>query len=244
MRTTNRLLMVFLLFLLMLTGSFNQVFAAVEMETDVYAGIFNKYLSRGYDLSDDKAVAQAGIDVSAAGFTLSLWTNMQLKKSSELGYDAGDVTETDISLEYGFDIGELFSMSLGNYYYIIKDADNTNEVLVSATVNTLLNPTLTLYWDWDAADGKYYYYLFSIDHDLELSEELTINLSAGVGYIHSDGYKSLHNAEFALSADYLLTDRFTLNPTLLYSTPISNKAKDVEGIRDELVAGISLVFSF
>ncbi|MCD4689358.1 MAG: hypothetical protein K8R55_08500, partial [Desulfuromonadaceae bacterium] len=68
--------------------------AAIEVEGDAYAGIWDKYMWRGFNLSDSRPTLQAGLDLSAGGFTLSTWHNWQLNSSDNLR--SGEMNETDI----------------------------------------------------------------------------------------------------------------------------------------------------
>jgi len=53
---------------LMLCAGFNSTAqAAIEVEGDVYVGIWDKYLWRGFDLSDGRPTIQAGIDLAVGG---------------------------------------------------------------------------------------------------------------------------------------------------------------------------------
>ena len=68
--------------------------AAIEVEGDAYVGYYDKYLWRGFDLSGGTPVVQGGVDLSAKGFTLSYWTNIQTKDDVVLGSEvnAGNAT--------------------------------------------------------------------------------------------------------------------------------------------------------
>jgi uncharacterized protein (TIGR02001 family) len=219
--------------------------AAIEVEGDVYAGVFDKYLWRGFDLSDGRPVIQGGADLSSGGFTLSYWTNWQLKSSD--GIDSGEANETDIILDYSTDIGEMLSVSVGNIWYALDGAEDTNELYVSATVNTMLSPTLAMYWDWDAAEEEGLYFTLDVSHTLELTEGLALNLGALVSYnLHSDyavgDYAGLHNYELSAGLDYTLTDALTVSPSFTYSSGISDGGKDA--IDSEILAGVNLTLAF
>jgi opacity protein-like surface antigen len=89
--------------------------AEIAVSGDVYAGMYNKYLFRGTDLSDNKWVSQFGADLSYKGFTLSYWSNLLTKAfagNSTVGYQAGDITETDVTLNYTFTPIELLTNSM------------------------------------------------------------------------------------------------------------------------------------
>ncbi len=219
--------------------------AAIEVEGDVYAGVFDKYLWRGFDLSDGRPVIQGGADLSSGGFTLSYWSNWQLKSSDNIS--SGEATETDIILDYSRDFGELLSVSVGDIWYQLDGIEDTNELYVSATVNTLLSPTLSMYWDWDACEEDGLYFTLGVSHSLDLMEGLALNLGALVSYNqHSDyavgDYSGFHNYELSAGLDYALTDALTVSPSFTFSSGIDDDAK--EAIDTEILAGVNLSFAF
>ena len=223
--------------------------AAIEVEGDVYAGVFDKYLWRGYDLSDGRPVIQGGADLSSGNFTLSYWTNWQLSSSDN--FPSGEANETDIILDYSTDIGELLSVSVGNIWYALDGAEDANELYVSTTVNTLLSPTVAMYWDWDKSEEEGLFFTFDISHSIDLMEGLALNLGALVSYnLHSDGattgtdddYSGWHNYQLSAGLDYVLTDSLTVSPSFTFSSGISSGGKNA--IDTETLGGINLTFAF
>lgn len=226
-------------------GMVTTSFAAITVEGDVYAGVFDKYLWRGFDLSDGRPVIQAGADLSAGNFTLSYWTNWQLKSSNDI--TSGEANETDIIIDYSRDLGEMLSISVGNIWYALDGAEDTNELYLSATVNTLLAPTFAIYYDWDACEEDGLFFTADISHSIDLMENLSMSLGALVTYnMHSDyavgDYAGLHNYELSVGLDYALTDQLSVSPSFTYSSGISSAAKDA--IDSEMLAGVNLAFTF
>lgn len=249
MKEVKRICIAMALLLALFVGWSSVAVAAIEVEGDAYVGVFDKYLWRGFDLSGSQPVAQGGVDLSAGGFTLSFWSNAQLSNDAGEGYDAGEINETDIILDYSFDLNEMIWVSAGNMHYSLDAAEDTNELYLSAGLNTLLNPSVTLYWDWDKSDADGLYYVFAVGHDVEISDALSLSFSASAGYNQEnysvdESYSEWHNAEFALSIDYALTEQLSLTPSFLYSTPLSNEAEDSAEIDDEMAAGLTVTFSF
>ncbi len=227
--------------------------AKIEVEGDVYVGIWDKYLWRGFDLSDGRPTLQGGIDLTAGNWTLSTWHNWQL--SSGPTKNSGELNETDIILTYAFDLGDMISMTVGDIWYSLDNrefgvTEDTNELFATATLNTLLAPTLKVSWDWDAAEEEGLFYSFDISHSLDLGQWLpnsALNLGALVSYNqHADGtvgdYAGWHNYELSTSLDYALTDQLTVSPIFIFSSPISSAAKDA--IDTETVAALNLTFTF
>jgi hypothetical protein len=231
--------------------------AAIEVEGDVYVGIWDKYLWRGFDLSDGRPVIQGGIDLTAGNWTLSTWHNWQL--SSGPTKNSGELNETDVILTYAFDLGEMVSMTIGDIWYSLDNrefgVDDTNELFVTATLNTLLSPTLKISWDWDEAKEDGLFYSFDISHSCDLGQWMqntTLNLGALVSYNqHADAtvddYAGWHNYELTASIDYALTDQLTISPIGWFSSGISSAAQrgvNSGGIDTETAFALNLTFTF
>lgn len=223
------------------------VMAEIEVEGDVYAGVYDKYLWRGFDLSGSEPVAQGGFDLTYKNYSLSYWTNVQLSSDSAEGYKSGVATENDLTIDYSRDITELVSISVGNIYYILDGLDDTNELYLSASLSTILEPTLTVYYDWDEADENGLYYTASIGHSFDLMENLSLSVGALVGYNDESDYavgdySEWHNYEFSASAEYAVTDQLSVSPSFLYSSGISDEAK--MAIDSEMVGGLTATLVF
>lgn len=244
-------LTVLLVAVLMLGASFAaSAQAAIQVEGDAYAGIWDKYMWRGFNLSDSRPTVQAGVDLSAGGFTLSTWHNWQLTSSDNLR--SGEMNETDIILTYAFDLGDMVSMSVGDIFYSLDfdGAEDTNELFVTTTLNTLLSPNLKISWDWDAAEEEGMFYSLDISHSFDLAQwmkKTSLNLGALVSYNqHSDysvgDFGGWHNYELSASLDYALTDQLTLSPIFILSSGISSAAK--AAIDTETAGALNLTFTF
>lgn len=207
--------------------------AEIEVSGDAYINVSSMYLWRGFDLSDGDAVAQAGTDISFKGLTLSFWSNYNI--------DNTKLDETDITLDYSLDVSELMSVSLGHILYAVDGAETTGELYTGATFNTLLEPTLTVYYDYDEFAGDIFV-TASVGHSVAVADNLDVSVGALASYYRNDDYKKLHNAEFSVGLDYALTDQLSLGAAGIFSTPLSNQAKDA--IDDEFMGGLTLSLNF
>jgi len=224
-------------------------FAEVKVSGDVYVSPASKYVWRGFDLSEGRGVVQGGVDVSYKDFTVSYWSNEQMVSGPSL--KAGDVTETDITLNYAYKPVELLTLNVGNIYYNLDGLADTNELYLKATLNTLLSPTLSVYCDWDKAKETGLFYTLSIGHSLELMKNLGLNLGALASYnMKSDyavgNYNNLHNYELTASADYSVTDNIKISPYYLYSNAFNSTARNeaVLPVKDQSVVGLKAAFNF
>ncbi len=217
---------------------------------DVYAGMYNKYLFRGIDLSGNQWVTQFGADLGYKGFTLSYWSNLMTHQGG--GYKAGEITETDITLNYTFTPIELLTFNVGNTFYSLENLRDTDELYVKTTVNTLLSPTLAIYWDCKMAKSAGLFYTFSVGHTFPLMNNLGLNLGALISYNQSNysaqywgiDYNNWHNYEFSASMDYSVTEKLKISPSFTYSNAISSKARELGGVSDESLYGLKVTYTF
>jgi uncharacterized protein (TIGR02001 family) len=226
--------------------------AAVEVTGDAYVGYFSKYLWRGYDLSGGLPVIQGGADLSANGFTLSYWTNVQTRnddidQDGVIDLNAGEGNETDLTLNYAIPAGEIATINVGNIFYMLDGLEDTNELYLGATFNTLLSPTLKVYYDWDKADEDGLFYTAAVSHSLPINDQLTLSASALVSYNNESDYavgdySEWHNYELGAKADYKVTDQLTITPSILFSEGLSDEARDV--LDSQLVSGVNVLFTF
>jgi len=238
------------LMLVLLSGVVMSASAAeIKVEGDAYVGVFDKYLWRGFDLSGGQPVLQGGVDLTSGAFTLSYWSNYQLSADEGEGLSSNEMNETDIILDYSFSPVDLVSVNVGNIFYAVEGIEDTNEFYVTVAVDTLLTPNLTINYDWDEAHEDGLYFVAAVGHDFELSDALSLHLGAAASYNQNSDYlvgdfSGWHNAEFNVGAEYALTDQVWLNPSFMYSTPLSNDAEDIAGIDDEVMASLTVGVSF
>jgi len=233
----------------LMTAVASVAMAEVKVSGDVYVSPASKYVWRGFDLSDGRGVVQGGVDVTYKDFTVSYWSNEQMVSGPNL--NAGEVTETDITLNYAYKPVELLTLNVGNIYYNLDGVRDTNELYLKATLNTLLSPTLAVYCDWQQAKDTGLFYTLSVGHSLELMKNLGLNLGALASYnMKSDysvgKYNNLHNYELTASADYSVTDNIKISPYYLYSNAFNSTArtKAVLEVTDQSVVGLKAAFNF
>lgn len=220
---------------------------------DVYLGMYNKYIFRGIDLSDNKWVAQFGADLSYKGFTLGFWSNLMTKAGNILDtvpVKAGDISETDVTLNYSFTPIELLTFNVGNVFYSLEGGNDTNELYVKTTVNTLLSPTLAINWDYDESDETGLFYTFSLGHTFDVMKNLGVSLGALVSYNQqnfsaSEAYNNWHNYELSITANYKLPclEKLVISPSYTYMNAISEEARDA-GVSDQSLYGIKAAYYF
>ena len=145
----------------------------------------SRYMWRGWDLNPDKKpVLQPSLTYAFgdSGFSANIWFSLNFEKENE------EVNETDITLTYDFKLSEAFTLSAGiiHYgWYLAKNftfkKNTTHELFVSAALPKVpLNPSATLYYDFDGDKGTYI--LFSISKSVQVGAVGGLDLSAALGY--------------------------------------------------------------
>jgi hypothetical protein len=243
------------------TGGCSACPADPAVTGDVYIGLVSKYLFRGNNLTSDNAFnIQGGIDLTYKAFTLSYWTTAQNRNT---GYSRAKVTENDLILDYAIPyklpFADKLAFNVGTQYFAVDTLDDTNEFYFKASYETLLAPTVAVYWDNMAASRAGLFYTAAISHTFEIERNLLgLNLGALVSYNQrnpsaayfaevdpGDGvYNGWHNYELTASVDYTPTSHVTITPSYMFSNHLSGKAHDLAGITAQSVYGLKATFSF
>lgn len=206
-----------------------------KVEVGASADFYSKYIWRGQTPVDDP-VFQPSAYVGIENFTASIWGNYS--------FDDGEWTELDYTLDYTTSLDmispelEKVSVSGGYIYYDFPNlpaGDNSQEIYAGVAVDTLLSPSLTVYWDFDQGDGTYYE--AAIAHSLPIGKT-TLNLTATVGYNEGqwDFASSFSAALFGASLAVPLGDRVVVEPGVFYSLALDNQYDD------EFYGGVSVSF--
>jgi len=211
------------------------------------AGFFGKYVSRGVTLSDDP-VFQPDVWVSYMNLTVSVWGNMDL---TDYNGDAGDFNELDFTAGYSWNWGRL-NMEAGGIYYVFPGtgSDDTAELYAGINYDTILQPTVTVFYDFLEADG--FYGTLSVGHSFGLPEVLglepSLDLSAQVGWgtkefneFNSGTYHTTFtDAVFTAGLPVTVTDNISVAPTLSYSTVLDRTIRSKNPHNDNVVWGVIL----
>lgn len=263
--TTVKKRMALLAAMIVLLGS-SAVMAEEEKPTAISTlGVFNKYVWRGYELSDDSLVIQPSMTVGYKGFSMALWGNLDsaFDDRDPSTSNKTDWTETDLTLEYNRTLGPL-ALGIGYIYYGLNGVDDSQEIYLKTKLDVFLSPTLTIYREVAHLPG--WYLNLGIGHSIQLSGGITLDLAGSVGYYHSDDsafvevdsqfnrtthkYRALHNGLFSVGLTIPLTKYVALNPMVAYSFPLSGAADDLltstsfSRDSDFIYGGMNLSISF
>ena len=231
---------------------------AEEIKTSGYASVdvLSNYVWRGQKLSNTWVV-QPSVGITYGGFGANLWGNYDSDAKIDEGSGHGEFTETDITLNYTHSIDKL-TLTAGYIYYALNNANDTQEVYVSAGYDILLKPTLTVYYDFDEGQGAFI--VASIGHTVEIAKGYNLNLGASASYNinnkvmgfdkHGNDFSNFYNAELSSSMNIPVWKTITVTPKVAYSFPLSNDAKNAiknisdDGDKDILYGGVNVTLSF
>lgn len=234
------------------------VFGESEVDFEVTADFFGKYLWRGQNLNDDP-VFQTSFNVSYRNLTATIWGVIDL---TNYNGNSGDFSELDYFIDYsdklpGF---EGIGYSVGAAYYsfpctVIKD---TTEIYWGLNFDLTLSPSITVYHDVDEAEGSYV--VLAAGHSIEKFTELSPNMPVGMEIGASLGWGSASYNKYYWGTDQSKLNDLTFSvsfpveiagwsvaPSLNYVTLLSDDIRDTDAYgtdSDFFFVGVSLSKSF
>jgi len=194
------------------------------------AAFNSKYIWRGFNVNDDP-VFQPDVWLSYKGLTLDVWGNMDL---TDIHDNEGEFNEIDYTVDYSWDWNKLgFSAGAIHYEFPNTAFDSTSEVYGAVGYDTILSPTLTVYYDFDEADG--FYGTFGLSHSFEVPKVIdgvsaSLDLSGEVGFASANWNDFYYGADHTAFDNLLVTAAFpvaigghvTVGPSVSYSTTLDD----------------------
>ncbi len=180
-----------------------------QAEIGAELGLFSSYVWRGLSLTN-KPVAQPDVYLSVpagnASVTLGFWSNIDLGKYDDVendisesgGLSAFNFSELNPYAEVSFPVGKA-TLTGGGVVYIypnkLDDApnpdfaldseSNTIELYGKVSLDALLSPELSIYYDADKIKGAYFE--GSVSHSLPVGQNLSLDLGAVAGLSAGQG---------------------------------------------------------
>lgn len=238
----------------------------LEMGVDTDLKVTSAYLWRGRVINDEPCV-QPSVTVSAGDLSFNVWGTWDL---TDVESSSGH-TRMDVMLDYSHSLNrQILSSGLTAYIYHDEPEggkEDTFEAFVGYAVNTLLLPSLTVYYDFGEIEG--FYGEFGLAHSSELLKNI-IALDLGVSVSVADEEYSSVNfnfpaneaegieefvpdkaslGELMASASFPVSigDRCMITPTIKYMSlldpDIRDTAKNVDE-EDEIVYSLTLSLYF
>ncbi len=192
---------------------------AAETEVHVKAEIVSSHLWRGRVLSDSSCF-QPSVSILSGGLGLNLWGTFDLESDS----GSKRRNRLDATAYYSARHGKyLFTGGLVGYFHQDDPeahARNTGEIFAGYSLNMLLSPSMTFYYDFDEVAG--YYASFSVAHSLWVTKGLSsLDMQLSIGGGNEDYAASLLKFENEDTGENYKPDGETLmDLTLRLSMPI------------------------
>jgi hypothetical protein len=231
---------------------------AEETKASGYASVdlLSNYVWRGQKVSNTWVI-QPSVGITYGSFGANIWANYDSDSKIDEGDDHGEFTETDVTLNYTYSINKL-TLTGGYIYYALNGTNDTQEIYLSAGYDILLNPTLTIYYDYDEGQGAFI--IASIGHSFDLAKDIPLKLGASASYNIEDKvmgtdskgneFSNFYNGELTASVSFPLIKGLSVTPKAAYSFPLSNDSKEAirhisdDGDKDIFYGGINLTLSF
>jgi uncharacterized protein (TIGR02001 family) len=225
---------------------------APKLEASVDATVANLYIWRGLVLTDDP-VFQPSVDLNKWGFNLNIWGNM----------DLGDVnnadrrfTEIDFTLGYSHSFEQLtVGAALLHYMFPNTTFEDTTELVLSAELDVLLSPSLSIVFDLDESRWRQLLEPRSrpLDPDVALhgSGSWSIDFSGSIGYGNADYHQlyvstnkdGLSDLMLGVSAPFDFGNGIVLTPFVNFTSIITDDLRDAIDAGttdpDNLLVGVS-----
>ena len=215
-------------------------------ETD----LFSKYVWRGQGLSDG-VVVQPSVGVEYKNFGFNVWINYDIDEQQH--------NETDVAINYVYAADQL-EVDLGYIQYVVHKPEmfETGEAYLSLSYDTVLNPSLAIYYDLDEGDGAFIE--TNLGHSVELSGISSFNIAGTLSYNAKNnvmgtnaegiGFSDFYHAEIAVSFSLMVSDDLIVEPMIAYTFSLSDKSE--EAIKDAssnsasntLYGGVNLSLNF
>ena len=248
---------IIILMLLLSTVFTGSVFAAEpKVSGTASVDVLSNYVWRGQKLTNSWVI-QPSVGITYGSFGANLWANYDSDSQIDEGDEHGEFSETDLTLNYNFSV-DKWNFGLGYIYYALTGANDTQEIYLSTSYSTLLNPTLTIYYDYDEGNGAFI--IASIGHSFRVFKDSSLKLGASASYNinnkvmgfdeNGDEFSNFYNAELSAGLSIPLTKSISITPKVAYSFPLSDDAEDalerisIDGQQDVFYGGINLTISF
>jgi uncharacterized protein (TIGR02001 family) len=157
--------------------------SSLSAEFHFQADFISRYIWRGFDLNPyKKPVFQPSLayEFGNSGLSLNLWMSFSFANK--------ELNETNLTLAYSRKLSETFSLETGLIHYgwyfapnFRFEDDTSHEAYVSVGMpENLLQPAISLFYDFTNGDG--FYVLLETGHYFDLAKSFEADISASLGY--------------------------------------------------------------
>ncbi len=146
------------------------------------ADIASAYVFRGATFNDG-AVLQPGLEIGGLPVTVGVWANFDIDD-----YDGAlaDNQFSEIDIYGSYDLGAGFGLGYCEYTYPGTEGKADREISLSYEADLPGTPSVSINYGVGGGIDKSLYVELGVSQDIEASEDLTISLSAALGYADPD----------------------------------------------------------
>lgn len=222
--------------------------AGVSSKLDL--GYVTKDMFRGTVINSDPVFAPSFTFSHPTGISLNLSGAMD---TTGIADNSGNFTKLFYTLNYATKFqGYKTNVGVSYYTYPNTGGESTSEVYAGTTFNALFAPTVTVYYDYDKADGFYATLGGSYSYAIPGLKVKPVAFNASVAYATSNlaGYyyhvdkSAFTNAELSASLPFVVNSKLTVIPTVGYSMLIDSDVRDAQADPDNFFAGLTMSSSF
>jgi len=253
---TLKISIVVLMILIGVGFSGNVYAAEPKVSGTASVDVMSNYVWRGQKLTNSWVI-QPSVGITYGRFGTNIWANYDSDSKIDEGDGHGEFSETDLTLNYSFSV-EKWNFSAGYIYYAFTGANDTQELYLSTSYSTLLNPSLTIYYDYDEGNGAFA--IAAISHSFDVFKGSSLKLGASASYninnkimgFDEDGndFSNFYNGELSAGLSIPITKAISITPKVAYSFPLSDDAEEAlrsisdDGDEDILYGGINVTLRF
>ncbi len=226
----------------------------------LHAPIAGKYIWRGVSVVDG-LVLQPSAAVGHAGFSASVWSNLELCHINDYGGRYGDgaydFTEVDFTADYTFILNHVgLGAGLIHYQFPNTPFQSITEAYFILGFEALLTPTLTIFQDIDKVKGTYIHLALShtISDLWEISDsaKLSLDIAGAIAFgteKHNKAYYGVSDpspadTNLSIGMPLAVSKGWTVTPTLHVSTFPADDIRQAVAKPDNLWVSVGVSYAF
>jgi len=224
-------------------------------DVTVGADLNSAYVWRGVTVNED-LVVQPSIDVAHPnGWDVNVWGNFDIGDNNNTIANDREFSEVDLTLSYNVQQVEQANLTIGNITYVFPKSDGreTNEIFLQLDKGRALGEgeitgSFGFYYDWDQVDD--YYGDVGVTYSHPASDQLSVDLSAQVGFAGSDfaghyggGTSSgLFNWNASIALNYTVNESVAVSGFIAHTDSADSSALVSQEV--DVYGGVSANYAF
>lgn len=182
----------------------------------------SKYVWRGAVFQGD-GVFQPSLSGDMGNLSVNLWGNAGMTDKN----GATQMNEWDYTIEYSYAAGSIgYSAGVIGYTFPNSGGPGTTEIYVGASYETILNPSLTFYYDLEAVEGTYI--SLGTGYRIPVGKITNLDILGAIGFgdekmnraLYGSGFSGAGLADvlFGVSASFGILENFSVTPSVSFSS--------------------------